>query len=51
MENWLFIAAIISVMFAVKCVKELIDVRRMERMKPQERRVVLENRNFYDNHA
>lgn len=37
--------------FAAKCTKELVDVRAMGRMVPQERKAVLERRNFYDNHA
>ena len=51
MTNWLFIGGVMLLVFAVKCIKELIDVRAMGRMMPQERKVVLERRNFYDNHA
>lgn len=51
MTNWLFIGGAMLLIFAAKCVKELIDVRAMGRMMPQERKVVLERRNFYDNHA
>ncbi len=51
MTNWLLIGGAMFLVFVVKCIKELIDVRAMERMVPQERKVVLERRNFYDNHA
>ena len=51
MTNWLIIGGILFMVFAAKCTKELIDVRAMGRMMPQERKVVLERRNFYDNHA
>lgn len=51
MTNWLFIGGIMLMVFVAKCIKELIDVRAMGRMMPQERKVVLERRNFYDNHA
>ncbi len=51
MTNWLFIGGIMFMVFVAKCIKELIDVRAMGRMMPQERKVVLERRNFYDNHA
>ena len=51
MTNWLIIGALMLLIFAFKCIKELIDVRAMGKMVPQERKVVLERRNFYDNHA
>ena len=51
MTNWLIIGGLMILVFAVKCIKELLDVRAMARMVPQERKVVLERRNFYDNHA
>ena len=37
--------------FVAKCIKEVADVRALGRMVPQERKVVLERRNFYENHA
>jgi hypothetical protein len=51
MTNWLFIGGAMLLVFVVKCIKEVTDVRAMARMLPQERKVVLERRNFYDNHA
>jgi hypothetical protein len=51
MTNWLFIGGAMLLVFVVKCIKEVTDVRAMARMVPQERKVVLERRNFYDNHA
>ncbi|MBQ2112484.1 MAG: hypothetical protein II194_04575 [Bacteroidales bacterium] len=51
MTNWLIIGGIMLCVFTAKCIKELIDVRAMSRMVPQERKTVLERRNFYDNHA
>ena len=51
MTNWFFIGGIMLLVFVVKCIKEVADVREMGRMVPQERKVVLERRNFYDNHA
>ncbi|MBR5013385.1 MAG: hypothetical protein IKY16_02140 [Bacteroidales bacterium] len=51
MTNWLFIGFTMLLVFVIKCIKELKDVRAMGRMVPQERKVVLERRNFYDNHA
>lgn len=51
MANWLLIVGIMVMVFVAKCIKELADVRAMGRMVPQERRTVLEKRNFYDNHA
>lgn len=51
MTNWFFIGGIMLLVFVVKCIKEVTDVRAMARMVPQERKVVLERRNFYDNHA
>ncbi len=51
MTNWLFIGGTMLLVFAAKCIKELADVRAMEKMAQQERYVVLEKRNFYDNHA
>ena len=51
MENWLCIAGAVIIIFAAKCIKELSDVREMGKMAPQERRDILEKRNFYDNHA
>ena len=51
MTNWFFIGGIMLLVFVVKCIKGVTDVRAMARMVPQERKVVLERRNFYDNHA
>ena len=51
MTNWLFIGGAMLLVFVVKCIKEVADVRAMGRMVPQERKVVLERRKFYDNHA
>ena len=51
MTNWLFIGGAMLLVGVVKCIKEVTDVRAMARMVPQERKVVLERRNFYDNHA
>lgn len=51
MVNCLIIIGVVSMLFAAKCFKELSDVRSMSRMTPQERKAVLERRNFYDNHA
>ena len=51
MTNWLFIGFTMLLVFVIKCIKELKDVRAMGRMVPQERKVVLERRNFYDTHA
>jgi Sec-independent protein translocase protein TatA len=51
MTNWLFIGGAILVVFAAKCIKEIADVRAMGKMAREERCVVLERRNFYDNHA
>lgn len=51
MANWLLIGAFVALVFMVKCIKELGDVRAMSRMTQKERCVVLERRNFYDNHA
>ena len=51
MTNWLFIGGIMLLVFVVKCIKEVADVRALERMVPQERKLLLEKRNFYDNHA
>jgi hypothetical protein len=51
MTNWLFIGGAMLLVFVVKCIKEVTDVHAMARMLPQERKVVLERRNFYDNHA
>lgn len=39
------------IVFAVKCVKESVDVRAMNRMDSAERAEVLARRHFYDNHA
>ncbi len=51
MTNWLLIGGMMLLVFIAKCIKELIDVRAMGRMVPQDRKTVIEKRNFYDNHA
>lgn len=51
MLNTLIIIGVVSLIFVTKCFKELADVRSMDRMTPQEKKAVLERRNFYDNHA
>jgi hypothetical protein len=51
MTNLLFIGCAILLVFVAKCIKEVADVRALGRMVPQERKVVLERRNFYENHA
>lgn len=51
MVNCLIVIGVVSMLFAAKCFMELSDVRSMSRMTPQERKAVLERRNFYDNHA
>lgn len=51
MANWLLIGAAVLLVFAVKCVKEISDVRKMTAMAPQEKLDVMEKRHFYDNHA
>ena len=47
MANWLLIVGIMVMVFVAKCIKELADVRAMGRMVPQERKAVIEKRNFY----
>lgn len=51
MTNLLFIGCAILLVFVAKCIKEVVDVRALGRMVPQERKEVLERRNFYENHA
>ena len=51
MANWLIIGGILLSAFVAKQIKEMSDVRSLERMAPEERIVVFERRNFYDNHA
>lgn len=51
MYTWIFTGIALAMIFFAKCIKEIIDIRMMGRMTPQERKVVLEKRNYYDNHA
>lgn len=51
MTNLILIVAAVLITFAIKCVKEIVDVRKMAVMAPQERHDVIERRHFYDNHA
>ena len=51
MNTWMFTGIAVAMVFFAKCIKEIIDIRMMGRMTPQERKVVLEKRNYYDNHA
>lgn len=51
MINWLVIGSVILMVIAGKCVKELIDVRVMNKMDSAERAELLARRHFYDNHA
>ena len=51
MTNLLLIGCAMILFFVAKCIKEVADVRALGRMVPQERKVVLERRNFYENHA
>lgn len=51
MINWLVIGSVILMVIAGKCVKELIDVRVMNKMDSVERAELLARRHFYDNHA
>ena len=51
MINWLVIGSVILMAIAGKCVKELIDVRVMNKMDSVERAELLARRHFYDNHA
>ncbi len=51
MMNWIYIGGMMLIVFAVKCVKESVDVRAMSRMDSAERAEVLARRHFYDNHA
>lgn len=51
MMNWIYIGGMMLIVFAVKCLKEFVDVRAMSRMDSAERAEVLARRHFYDNHA
>lgn len=51
MMNWIYIGGMMLIVFAVKCVKEFVDVRAMSRMDSAERAEILARRHFYDNHA
>lgn len=51
MTNWLLIGGMILLAVMAKLIKEMSDVRTLERMSQKEKVVVLARRNYYDNHA
>lgn len=51
MANWLLIGGMILSAVMAKFIKEMSDVRTLERMSPKEKVVMMERRNYYDNHA
>lgn len=51
MGNWILIVGVILAAVMAKFIKEMSDVRALGKMTQQEKVVVFEKRNYYDNHA
>ena len=51
MGNWLLIGGVILLAAMAKFIKEMSDVRTLERMSQKEKVTVFARRNYYDNHA